>query len=86
MSIYTVHILIGQRICAYEGEYAPEVIASADEFTNEDNPDWLIDERKKAEDSKEFSSIALIEVELPFDAVLDRLNPKTLPIPGTIKA
>jgi hypothetical protein len=85
MSTYNVHLIVGQRICSYPGEYAPEVIASADEFANDDNPDYLADERKKAEASAEYIAIAEIVVQVPFEAIEKVLSKAPPIIEGTVK-
>ena len=41
--------LFAQRKCAYEGQYAPELLAAMDEYGNDDNPDYLNDEQDKAD-------------------------------------
>lgn len=86
MSIYSVYILFGQRTCRYEGEYAPEVIAAADEFCHEDNPDYLNGEKEKADKTKEFDRTIIVQVDLPFDTVVAVVNPKPPSITGTIQA
>jgi hypothetical protein len=37
-----------QTPCAYPGEYAPELYAAADEWTNEANPDYLNGKEREA--------------------------------------
>ena len=84
MSAYSVYILFGQRTCRYEGEYAPEVIASADEFCHEDNPDYLNAAKVEADKTKEFDRTVIVKVDLPFDEVVKVVNPKPLEITGTV--
>jgi len=84
MNAYSVYILFGQRTCRYEGEYAPEVIAAADEFCHEDNPDYLNGEKEKADATKEFDRTIIVKVDLPFDMVVQVVNPQPPTITGTI--
>jgi hypothetical protein len=84
MKIYSVYILFGQRTCRYAGEYAPEVIASADEFCHEDNPDYLNSEKEKADKTKEFDRTVIVKVDLPFDTVVKVVNPEPPVVAGTI--
>ena len=84
MNVYSVYILFGQRTCGYDGEFAPEVIASADEFCHEDNPDYLNAAKVEADKTKEFDRTIIVKVDLPFDTVVQVVNPKSPEITGTI--
>ena len=47
-----IHCLFIQRKCAYEGQYAPELYDAVDEFTNDENPGYLVEAKSRAmEDS-----------------------------------
>lgn len=54
-------MLWGQRKCDYPGQYAPELIEAVDEFTDEDNPDFLNEHFKEFSTDEEFSSVVIIE-------------------------
>lgn len=59
-----LHIIFGQRKCRYEGEYAPEALDIADEYTMDVNPEWLyskLEERNK-DDSFQFVKIVILDV------------------------
>ena len=79
---YRLHILIGQRLCRYDGEYAPEALAVADGYTNDDNPDYLVNELTKQRASGEFEAVVVVVVEVPFEAIMDHLRPK--PVTGNV--
>jgi hypothetical protein len=83
MKTYPIHLLVGQRVCSYPGEYGPEIIASADYFTMDLSPDYLDEEEDKARQTHQFSALARMEVEIPFEAVEQALNPAK--IKGKVK-
>jgi hypothetical protein len=70
-----IHTLIAQRGCHYPGQYAPEVLAAVDENGNEINPGFLLDAYDENKESGEFSSLAIIVIEVPDDEIDKRLNP-----------
>jgi hypothetical protein len=75
MKIFTIW---GQRTYSYPGEYAPELLASADEWTEEDNPGYLKGEQEKAEkmvESREMSFIKRIVFDFNADAFTEAFNP-----------
>ena len=81
-----LYIVFAQRKCRYEGEYAPEALHIADEYSHDENPDWLYTKLKEAEEDDEFVSAALIEVDLGdegFKAIEERLSGLTR-VPGTV--
>jgi hypothetical protein len=84
MNVYSFYILFGQRTCGYDGEFAPEVIAAADEFVHEENPDYLKGEKETADATGEFDRTVIVRVDLPFDTVVQTVNPKPPEITGTI--
>lgn len=82
----TIECLFGQRICRYEGEYAPELLAAMDDVGYDENPDYLHDKEKEYRDSGEFSFLKRISIgvsQKEFDAVF---FPKDVQITGTVKA
>lgn len=42
-----LYILFGQRKCTYDGQYAPEALAIADEWTMDENPDYIENEKNQ---------------------------------------
>ena len=71
-----IFILWGQRKCRYEGEYAPELLVSVDEVTQDVNPDYLKSQFDKYYDSKEFSSIAISQSYVSDNLIDAILNPQ----------
>jgi len=66
-----VFMIWGQRTCDYPGAYAPELLAAADEYTEDDNPDYLAGEENKAREmvsNGEMSYIRRLSFEVPDDA------------------
>lgn len=78
-----LYVLFGQRKCSYEGEYAPEALSIADEWTMDENPQYMGQELDKYIKSKEFTSLEIIPVEVSLQEIRERLLPPS-PIKGTI--
>lgn len=83
-----LHVIFGQRVCSYEGEYAPEVLDCWDGYTVDENPEGFDQAVQKARsrtfgDAPEFSSVAVIDVTIDGDAVDRHLN-QNLKLKGTI--
>lgn len=77
-------ILIGQRKCRYEGEYAPEALDAIDEYGNDDDPEFMANAMERANDSKEFDSLAVIKVRIVDSEVSRALNPPQKLIEGVV--
>ena len=57
--------LFGQRIESYDGEYAPELLAAIDEYSDDENPDFMNDEEDKYNnDYDDFSFIKRIIINI----------------------
>ena len=79
-----LYVVFAQREERYPGQYAPEAIAVADEYTNEDNPEYIKNELKKAGDSFIAADIFEVEIGGAEDAIRTRLlDPMNLK--GTLK-
>jgi len=78
------HILIGQRKCSYPGQYAPEALEIADEYTTSDNPGWMIEKNEYYDRSKEFDALAIIVVHVPGNDIKRALYPKPSVIDGKV--
>ena len=79
-------IVFAQRKESYEGEYAPEVIAGATEFENDENPDFIQDELKSAQNDDDYISAKIIEIEVSAEEIYDILCPNAAPIiPTNVK-
>lgn len=77
-------ILVGQRKCRYDGEYAPEALQVIDDIGNSDNPDFLLDEKEKATASGEFDSVSILTVRVPDASVTECLYPAQRPVRGEV--
>jgi hypothetical protein len=62
VKIYALYV---QRKESYEGEYAPELIDSVDDYTNDVNPDYIQGKLNEAKDNSEYVSAEIFEIELP---------------------
>jgi hypothetical protein len=69
-----LHIIFGQRICRYVGQYAPEALEIIDEYGNEDNPAFLVKTLKEYKESGEFTAVELINVSVDGDKIDKILN------------
>ena len=69
------HIMIGQRKGNYDGEYAPEALEVMDDNAMGDNAQHMIDKFKEYTDSKEFTNIVTIQVQIPDEQIDDVLAP-----------
>ena len=75
-----LYIVFAQRKCRYEGEYAPEALHIADEYSHDENPAWIEKKLAEAEADDEFVSAAIIRIELgdtAFETIQDRLTGMT---------
>jgi len=79
-----IMVLIGQRKCAYAGEYAPEALECISEIHNSDNPDFLIEKKAYYEDSDEFDALTVVELSVPDEAIDNALFPNKAIIPATV--
>ena len=61
MKIYCVW---GQRKEMYEGEHAPELLASCDEYTERENPQYFQDELTKYKNDSEFEFVKVLIIEV----------------------
>jgi len=69
-----IHILFLQRHEDYEWQYAPEVLAAVDEYTNDENPEWFIDRcEKEQEAQKGQGTFRVIDVNVSQDQIRDLL-------------
>lgn len=77
-------ILIGQRKCAYEGQYAPEILAAIDDIGDGDNPDYMCMEKRAAVASREFDALTIVKVRVSGAAVTEALYPAQKAIEGVV--
>ena len=79
-----LHILMGQRKESYPGEYAPEALAVMTEYGQDENPEYMAEEKKKYRDSGEFESIAVIDFDTSDKAIMAVLRPSSKAIAAVV--
>lgn len=77
-------VLLGSRKGNYPDQYAPEALAVTDEFSSEDNPEWITDMKKEKEATGEFDALVVIALEVSDVAIKRRLQPEDNPIKATV--
>ena len=70
-----IHVLMGQRIENYPGQYAPEALDCLDEYGHSDNPGYLNEMKSRADDTGEFERTEIVTLEVPLDAIMRVLRP-----------
>lgn len=64
-----IRLIIGQRICRYDGEYAPEVLDCWDEGALEENHDGFSEVLAKYERDPSFGAVRLLDIIVADEAV-----------------
>ncbi len=72
-----LYVLFGQRPCRYDGEYAPEALAVCDEWTEEDNPDYMREQLATEQAKGDFVQLRVIAFNVNGAQVAEALKPKT---------
>ena len=63
--MYRLYVLAAQRKCMYPGQYAMEILEVADWQTAEDeNPEWLVEKYEYYYQSKEFTHLKWIPLDV----------------------
>lgn len=68
-------VLFGQRIESYAGEYGSEALEIIDEYTEEENPDFLTNKLKEYQKQDIFESLAIVEIEVDENKINSFLRP-----------
>lgn len=79
-----IFVLMGQRKCRFDGEYAPEALACMDEFGDSENPDYLEGERLAAENSGDFDRLSVVTLNVNSDSIMATLYPERSPITAIV--
>lgn len=82
-------LLVLHRKERYAGEFLPEVVACVDEVTLDENPEWWAAEKAKQRgkyDDPTVAAWAEVEIEVPTDAIMAALYPKTEKISAEVKS
>lgn len=84
MSKYIIHALFVQRSCRYEGEYAPELYDAVDEFTNDENPEHLLQRIEEAKGDSSIDSFAVVEITVDAEPIDKALSVRRVSVNGVI--
>ena len=68
-------VLFGQRIESYAGEYGSEALEIIDEYTEEENPDFLTNKLKEYQKQDIFESLAIVVIEVDENKINSFLRP-----------
>jgi hypothetical protein len=79
-----LYVLFAQRKQRYNGQYGIEVLAATDEFSSEDNPDWIRDTKAENEATGDFESLAVVTLEVSEAEIRKRLTPEEKVIPAKV--
>ena len=81
-----LYVIFGQRECRYDGEYAPEAFECCDQFTMDENPNWIHERLDSFKSQSDIASAEIIEIDLRDEGmkkIQDRLN-NVLTVDGTV--
>jgi hypothetical protein len=69
-----------QRICDYEGQYAPELLVAVDEYSYDDNPDWFLSQCAKEREilKDDADSFAVIHIHVSQDLLSEAFKPRDI--------
>jgi hypothetical protein len=79
-----LNILFGQRKCRYDGEFAPEALEIADEFTMEENHEWIREREKLHKFNGEFEAVGILVVRVDDEAINKCLFPDKVVVDGDV--
>ena len=79
-------VVMAQRKERYPGEFAPEALAVITEYGNDETPDYVQDELKKARADSELEAAAIFTITVDRAAIDKVLRPRGLPLKGVIKS
>lgn len=82
---HILYVLFGQRKCSYEGEFFPEALFVDGEYSYEENGgEYLKEKQTEYEETGEFETLKIIEIEISERQLLTTLN-KHPSIQGELK-
>ena len=79
-----LHVVMAQRVCRYDGEYAPEALAVMSECDYDENPEDIWKKVEKARATNEFDSVVVVTLTVSSDAIQRALFPETELIPAEV--
>lgn len=80
-----IHVLFGQRIEHYSGEYVPEALEVMSEYCYDENPDWLNDKYQEHLKENCWKSLKVIKIEINDEKLEDILVPRDIILKGKIQ-
>lgn len=82
-----LYVLFAQRKETYDGEYAPEALAVADEYTMDESPEWMERQiKEQVEVNSDFIAHTVVEIDLG-DKALSKIRNRligNLKLPGEV--
>ena len=78
-----LYILMAQRKCAYEGQYAPEALSCMSGPEYDDNPDYLQNERYSNIETGEFEAVKIVTIIVDSFEIERRMFPARDPVQAT---
>lgn len=71
-----LYILFAQHHENYEGEHAPEAVEVMDEYSYEENAEWLYAKKEEYDVQSHIRSTVIVAMEVNQDEIRKRLLPK----------
>ncbi len=69
-------VIFAQRKELYERQCGVEAFECMDEYSFDDNPEWLLNKLKELKDNKEFTSAEIIDIDVKESKIRELLFPK----------
>lgn len=79
-----LYVLFAQRKQRYNGQYGIETLAITDEYSSEDNPEWIHDTKAENEATGDFESLAVVTLEVSEAEIRKRLRPEDKAVPAKV--
>lgn len=79
-----VYVIFGQRKESYPGQFGLEALVCMSEHENEENSSYLPDTLQEKRDSDEFSSVAIVTLEVNATSIRKILQPELTAISAAV--
>jgi len=79
-----LRVIVLQREETYPGQHAIEVVEVQDEYSDDDNPDWLTDKLEEYLEEPDVVMAKIVAIEIDYDELRAKLFSSVEPIEGTI--
>lgn len=77
-------VLMGQRQCEYDGQYAPEAFEVMTEYGHDENPEFLTEKLAEARADSEIVAAEIVTLDVNDEAITRALFPERAPIKAII--